>query len=402
VWNWLCTGSSQPDKCLAGEYTVATTWLIRLGILVLICSIGFFLKYSIDHNWTSPVVRVIGMSLTGLVFAGAGIWKRNGKYRPLAMALGGAGFVTLYLSIMTAFKMYHLIPAIPAFVLMFLVTVGAMLCALFSKALAVALIGCAGGYLTPIFISTGSNNIPGLFLYMTILGAGTLIIARYRNWLLLNISSFFLYALVGGGALAARFPGDKEKALLILGLLTLNYVIFGIQHAWAAFKRDMTLWEFIPAVGNIIFFLTASCPVAGKYYAFIKGPAVMSLFAALFAGVTLLLIGRQKTNRPQALVVFKAIELVFALVLTVPLLTDSFWLITVWSVMACLLACAAKRLKSRTMMFSSLLLFIVVVWAGFAVNVPPGYWVKNYASYSSALYQRVLTSGVFILSLFIA
>ena len=403
VWNWLCTGSSQPDKCLSGEYTVATTWLIRLGILVLICSIGFFLKYSIDHNWTSPIVRVTGMSLTGLALAGTGIWKRNSKYRPLTVALAGAGFVTLYLSIMTAFKMYHLIPAIPAFVLMLLVTVCAMLGALFAKALAVALIGCIGGYLTPIFINTGSNNIPGLFLYMTILGAGTLIITRYRNWLILNISSFFLYALVGGGALAASFPRDKERALLILGLLTLNYVIFGIQHALAAFKRDMTLWEFIPAVGNTIFFFTAGYSIAEKYYALVKGPAWLSLFAAFFAGVTLFLICRKTKYHPQTLIIFKEIELIFALTLTVPLLTESFWLITVWSVMACLIACAAKKLNSRTMMVASWLLFCAVVLAGFADIEPLGCIIeKHYSSYGSALYQRLLTVGVFILSLFIA
>ena len=397
IWNWICTGSNRPDQNLNNEYAVATTWLIRLGVLVLICSIGFFLKYSIDRNWTPPVVRVIGMSLTGLSLAGTGIWKRNSQYRPLAVALAGTGFVTLYLSIMTAFKMYHLIPAVPAFILMFLVTAGAATGALFTKAPAVALIGCAGGYLTPVFINTGSNNIPGLFLYLTILGAGTLIAARYRNWLILNISSFFLYAAVGAGALAARFPGNKEQALLILGLLALNYVIFGIQSTWASFKRDMTLWEFIPAVGNIIFFLTAGYPIAEKYYASVKCPAVLALFTALIAGVTLILICRNKQCRPQTLIIFKEIELVFALILTVPLLTGSFYLITVWSVMACLIACAAKRLNSRTMLIVSLLLFCAVAFAGADLC-----FEKNYSSYGNALYQRLLTSGVFILSLFIA
>ena len=54
-------------------------------------------------------------------------------------------------------------------------------------------------------------------------------------------------------------------------------------------------------------------------------------------------------------------------------------------------------------MVASLLLFCAVVLAGFADIEPLGCVIeKHYSSYWNALYQRLLTSGVFILSLFVA
>ena len=55
------------------------------------------------------------------------------------------------------------------------------------------------------------------------------------------------------------------------------------------------------------------------------------------------------------------------------------------------------------MMVASWLLFCAVVLAGFADIEPLGCIIeKHYSSYGNALYQRLLTAGVFILSLFIA
>ena len=397
ILNWICTGSSAPDKHLSGEYAIATTWLIRVGIIVLICSAGFFLKYSIDHNWTKPIVRVISMSVFGSFLAVTGTIKNKGKYRPLFIALSGAGFVALYLSIMTAYKMYHLIPAVPAFILMAIVTGCSMSGALYSRALLPALLGCIGGYLTPVFVNTGSYNITGLFLYMTILSAGTLIVAMFRNWILLNAATFIFYFLIGAAALASRFPA-ADGALNIIGLLALNFVIFGLQNVLAAHKRDMTLWEIIPAVGNLIFFLAAGYPIADKYYAAIKMPAVLSLFIAVISAFILFAVRYRSRINPQSLIVFWEIALVFSLVLTVPFLTSDFLLVTAWSVMTYLLSHAAAKLRSQIMMNMTVLLFAAIVLTELALD-PCGF-SQTVAPYGKALYHRLLTAGVFIAALF--
>ena len=79
IWRWICFGDEKNATGVSREYAVATTWLIRLGIMVLLFGIGFFLKYSIDRNWTSPVVRIIMTGVAGIVMAVAGTWKRSSK-----------------------------------------------------------------------------------------------------------------------------------------------------------------------------------------------------------------------------------------------------------------------------------------------------------------------------------
>ena len=49
------------------EYAVASQWLLRVGVLVLVVGIGFFLKYSIERGLLGPLARVALSVITGLV-----------------------------------------------------------------------------------------------------------------------------------------------------------------------------------------------------------------------------------------------------------------------------------------------------------------------------------------------
>ena len=60
----------------------------------------------------------------------------------------------LYLSIYAAYDFYHLVPQPVAFLLMALVTAAALLLSLRYDARAVALLGWAGGFLTPFLLVT--------------------------------------------------------------------------------------------------------------------------------------------------------------------------------------------------------------------------------------------------------
>ncbi|MBO5923364.1 MAG: DUF2339 domain-containing protein, partial [Lentisphaeria bacterium] len=322
-------------------------------------------------------------------------WKSQGKYRPLAIALAGAGFVTLYLSIMTAYKLYNLIPALLAFGCMIAVTVGAIASALGTNALLIALLGCAGGYLTPVFISNNSGNIIALFIYMTILGAGTLLAARYRNWVLLNAASFVFYAIIGGVGIGKYLT--EANALVVIGLIALNYAIFGIQNYAASAKRDMTFAEVLLFCGNLIFYLGAALPGAYQYYKEWELPAMQTIFAALLAaGKLFFTIKKPEFKTAKVLMVFLQIELCFSLALTVPLLFGEQWVIAAWSILAYLLVDAAIKVRSKTLIVFAVITYIAAAW--FETYSPQAF-NKNYQSFLLQLINVLLTAGVYIASM---
>ena len=49
------------------------------------------------------------------------------------------------------------------------------------------MVSLIGGYATPLMLSTGQKNIPGLTCYLLLLGGGVLWLSNRRNWQQLNI-----------------------------------------------------------------------------------------------------------------------------------------------------------------------------------------------------------------------
>jgi uncharacterized membrane protein len=152
------------------------------GALAFVVFLGLFVKYAWDNDWVGPTGRVLSGAAFGLGLLTAGARMMSGRYRPLGQALSGAGLAGLYSSAFAAHAFYHLIPRTASGALMVIITGCAVLLAARLDARLLAALAWIGGYLTPVLLSTGEDKAIALFLFLTILDAGAVVLDHKKPW----------------------------------------------------------------------------------------------------------------------------------------------------------------------------------------------------------------------------
>lgn len=224
-------------------------WVNRIGVITLVLGVAFFFKYAVDNRWIGEPGRVVLGILAGLVTLGFADWFWRRDQKVFAQGIAGAGIAILYVSFYAAFGFYHLVPQGPVFALMALNTLAAGGLALRYGSPAIAALGLAGGYLTPVVLSTGEDR-PWVFLsYVLLLSAGGMAIARLRNWCGLEALAFPAATVLYCSWLAEFHVSDKAAA-----------TIFAL--AFYALFVSGRLWPLAPLVqaAAVIELLVVSMP----------------------------------------------------------------------------------------------------------------------------------------------
>ncbi len=190
--------SIKKESKISFEQQFAARMPVWIGGIALALAGFFMVKYSIDNNLLSPAVRVTLGGMLGLGLLYSAKWVRN---RPdfangvrIAQSLAGAGIAVLYVVSFASARLYHLIPLYGAFVAMAGVTATALVLAL-RHGPPIALLGMAGGFLTPALLSTGGGDALFLFVYLYFTASGLLIVVRKTKLWWLSIPTIILSLL---------------------------------------------------------------------------------------------------------------------------------------------------------------------------------------------------------------
>lgn len=192
------------------------------GIVMALAGLTFF-RYSIEHNLIPPPMRVaMGVAAgLGCLYGGQ---RLRARYVPTANGLAAAGIVILYAAFWAARVLYDLVPMPVAFVFMALTTAVSCLLAIRHGSRVITVIGIAGGFATPLLLSTGSNQPFGLFGYVLLLDLGFLQVARRRSWSWLPALLLGSTALMQFLWIVHRMESDQLViALAVLGLFALLF-----------------------------------------------------------------------------------------------------------------------------------------------------------------------------------
>jgi uncharacterized membrane protein len=168
----------------------------RIGIVILLLGVAFFLKYAVDRGWFPIELRLAGAALGGLALIATG-WRLRARRLNYALILQGGGMGIVYLTVFAAVSLYNLMATVPGLVLMVVLVVLSSALAALQNARSLAILATIGGFLAPILISRDGSHVT-LFSYYAVLNAGILGMAWFKSWRVLNLTGFVFTFVIGG------------------------------------------------------------------------------------------------------------------------------------------------------------------------------------------------------------
>jgi len=318
----------------------------RIAIMLLLIGTAYFLKLARDLGWIGPT----GWVITGLI-AGAALvlWSERFRHKGFAAfsySLKAVGSGVLYLSLWAAFQLYHLLPAPAALVLMILVTAWNAMMAWAQDSRLLAVYALAGGFATPMLLSTGGNHEIFLFLYLLGIDLAIVTLARLKTWTRLLLGAFPLTVAYFTGWYASYY---KAEELVTTGIFI---ALFGAAFASVALCRQAGSEEPPAAtsprsatlVKEILLPMANAAFVALAFYSVLKDsghhallPWMMVVLAAAYLG----LMRAPQTRTASAVHLTLAVVL---LTIAIPLKANGHWITVSWLVEGLALLWVAARL----------------------------------------------------------
>lgn len=198
-----------PSKPFDWESLIGVKLFSWVAAVALVVAAVSFLRYSIAHGWlTPPLQMAIGLLVGAGLLVGCEL-KAARKYPVTANALDGAAIAVLFSTFFAAHALWELVPAIPTFGLMALVTAIAVLLSVRRDSVFIALLGLVGGFATPALLSTGEDRPFGLFGYLLLLNAGLAWVAHRKKWPVLTVLCVVLTAVYQWGWVAKFLTEGK-------------------------------------------------------------------------------------------------------------------------------------------------------------------------------------------------
>lgn len=387
------------------ELKFGQKWLLIAGVVLTVLAVGWFLKYSFERNWISPATRVTMAYLAGIGFMLAGECFRRRHLDVFGLCLIGGGIADLYFASFAAFQIYHLLSQPLAFGLMILTTALAGTLSLVYDTKWLALLGLIGGFVTPILLSTGQDNQVVLMTYLTILNAGILSIAFFKEWRVLNYLGFFFTWVLFTGWYCEYYVEERfwsTTVFLNVFFLTYAFVPFAC-HVMG--KRDDRLIDIGMITLNSFIAFAYSFAMIEAYFSTEAVSIVSVAYAAIFLWMAQMAY-RHNRARPGTFVVMIAKGTLF-LVLTIPILFSRHWITFFWAIQAVVLLWAALKLQHRLLYGGFAVLLAVTLVKFFVYDYPevfhlrwPG--VSIGGGYTHLLLERFITSALVLGAVFLS
>src|ERR1700724_2039835 len=271
------------------EERVGTRWVVWLGGLTLALGGFFMVRYSIDAGLLGPGVRTLLGGAFALALLAAGEWTRRRENisaieaLPIAnipAILTAAGTAVAFATVYAAYALYDFLAPATAFILLGMVALGTLAAALLHGP-ALAGLGIAAAFVTPVLVSSDKPDFWALYIYLAIVTAAAFGLARIRLWRWLAVTTIVFallwtfpclqcgpsmvaphaFHLISGFVLAALLvvcgfmfgpPADEGQIEPISSASLAAYLLGATMIALASFHADTAIIVFTLLVAGTL------------------------------------------------------------------------------------------------------------------------------------------------------
>lgn len=341
------------------EKFIGENLINKIGILILVLGISFFVKYAIDKDWINEPARVgIGVLAGALVMGVAHRLRKN--YAAFSSVFVAGAISIFYLTIGIAFHDYHLFSQTVAFIIMVVITIFSVFVSVSYDRKELAVLSLIGGFAVPFMVSTGEGNYKILFTYIAILNIGMLMIAYFKKWNLVTLLAFIFSCLLYSAWFGKGFYDDKLPYRGALFFATIFYLIFSVATVIHNLrnKGTFTKLEYFIMVANTFFYFGMGISIIENWRPELKGLFTVAL--ALYNLIYAIFLYRKFGLDKNAIYLLLGLTLTFV-TLAIPIQFKGNYITLFWAGEAVLLFWLSQKSKISTFKLGAIIVQILML-----------------------------------------
>ena len=204
--------------------------LLKIGVILIILGVGWFVSYAFANNWIGPVGRItLGIVLGTLVTLFGTFRLSRNKVQGNAFTILGSALIII--TLLAGQYYYDFFAPTLVLMLVFAVSLYVNMTAVASDEEKLAIYGMFISVLAPILSHTADMNLVLLYMYLGVTSVAAIWISIVKNWknvALIGITGILVYSFgnIFGGSMH-RY-NLKYIVLLITYSISLFYMLVGI------------------------------------------------------------------------------------------------------------------------------------------------------------------------------